>query len=76
MSNLRERWRAALEKHFACAKTFEGPFGTSDVSVYVIVGMKDREIAAATEGSLEEAMEECLRQLRRKRELSDEQTLD
>ena len=63
MSDLRERWRAALEKHGACAKTFEGRWGTANVTVYVIVGMKDREIAAAVDGTLEEAMEECLRQL-------------
>ncbi len=62
MDDLRRRWREALEKYDADARTFESSSGSSDVSVL----RRHTEIAAASEDTLEEAMEECLTQLDRK----------
>lgn len=59
--DLRRRWREALEKNNADARTFESSEGPSDVSVTGNGGRT--EIASASEDTLEEAMEECLLQL-------------
>lgn len=62
MNGLRRRWREALEKHNVNARTFESSSGLADVTI--VRGLI--EIAAASEDTLEEAMEECLVQLDRK----------